>query len=53
MGIGQNWVEEEHETEKYSEPVGAVTGARRGDPRTHEICFSVQGQVSGKDEAVE
>ena len=26
MGIGQDWVEEEQETEEYSEPVGVVRG---------------------------
>ena len=32
MGIGQDWVEEEQETEEYGEPVGALRGVGEGIP---------------------
>ena len=34
MGIGQDWLEEEQETEEYSEPVAAVRGLGRGSQNT-------------------
>ena len=40
MGVGQNWVEEEQETEKYSKPVGAVRGVGEGIPEHMKYIFN-------------